>query len=249
MGNNHGIVIEKILEMKNFLKRDSFYKSLLTEEILLYLNDYTVADAEIVVSAALGEINKPKSDYTIKEVLKSPLKGAMMEIIDDLTIHTNLKGSKWKRLLKNDGLIVASFGITADPHELLHAGVNELTGGYNKEIVINSLYGGDLWAQIIPNLESKVLFPLIGGYVDPEYASFFGELATKVSPYALTPLGIYLVMKGKERKNVLIFSAGAGAVAAHLGGVLGDWYSTGKAIMTKVAEGCYNILGIQEAPE
>ncbi|MDP3698620.1 MAG: hypothetical protein Q8R47_03460 [Nanoarchaeota archaeon] len=107
-------------------------------------------------------------DYTLEDFVKNPTKGISFksiynEIQADLDFSHLFSGKR--KLLKVNFATFASFGIISLPHELIHAGTNYLTGGTNKEIVVNTLYGGQLWEKIIPGVESKVLFPLLGGYV------------------------------------------------------------------------------------
>jgi len=113
----------------------------------------------------------------------------------------------------------------------MHAGMNTLTGGTNKEIVINRLYGGDLAAKLIPGVKSDWLFPLLGGYVKPEHVSELGKIATLATPYLLTPLGFYCIMKGAEKKSLPLTFLGTGALAGHLGGTVGDFFTLGRALV------------------
>ncbi|MDP3639835.1 MAG: hypothetical protein Q8R53_01375 [Nanoarchaeota archaeon] len=189
---------------------------------------------------------KARHNYTFTEVLKTPFASVVSEFRDDYNPPTPFSGGKWRRRCKHIGTILGSFGITAVPHELIHAGVNSATGGVNKEIVINTLYGGPLWEQLIPGIESKVLVPFIGGYVDPEPASRLAEFAMTVAPYSLTPLGLYLVMKSKEKKSFPLWACGIGALTAHEGGIIGDWFHAGRMVATEATELVYHTMGIEK---
>ncbi len=178
-------------------------------------------------------------NYTLEDFVKNPSKGLSFrsiysEIQTDLDFSYLFSGDR--KLLKTNLAAFASFGFFSLPHELIHAGTNYLTGGTNKEIVINTLYGGPLWEKIIPGVESKILFPLLGGYVKFENPSLAGSLTATVAPYILTPLGIYLMKKGKEKESIVLCAGGAGLGLAHLGGIIGDWRVAGQTIITETAK-------------
>ena len=187
------------------------------------------------------ELATPASEhnYTLEDFVKNPFKDLSFKSIWKETQYdldfSDLFSGKAK-ILKNNLALFASFGIAAVPHELIHAGVNKLTGGINKEIVINTLYGGHLWEKMFPEIHSKLMIPFIGGYVHAENPSFTGNIATSVAPYILTPLGIYLVQKGKEKESKVLAAAGGGLVAAHIGGVIGDWLSVGARTINEGVE-------------
>lgn len=191
-------------------------------------------------------------EYTLEDFVKNPIKGISFksiydEIQEDLDFSYLFSGER--KLLKTNLAAFASFGIFSLPHELIHAGVNHLTGGTNKEIVLNTLYGGQLWEKIIPGVESKVLFPLLGGYVQFENPSTTGSLAATVAPYVLTPLGIYLMKKGKEKESILLCAGGAGLGLAHLGGIIGDWRLVGQKILGESVELVQDTLNLKTSPE
>ncbi len=189
--------------------------------------------------------DKKNQKYTLKEIIgQLTRKGMYREFQNDIALSPLLKGRA--KITKNNLLLFASFGaVWSTPHELIHAGVNSLTGGVNKEIVLNRLYGGDLWAQIIPGVEAKVMVPFIGGYVVPEYNNTWGAIATNVAPYALTSLGIYLVQKGRENKSLTVSTLGVGLVAAHVGGIVGDWMNQGRLIVGNTIEGVCHAFGTE----
>ena len=172
-------------------------------------------------------------DYPLPEIIgQLTRKGMLTEFIHDSTFMDLFSGSKRVKVLKEVGATLASFGVWAAPHELIHAGVNSLTGGINKEIVMNRFYGGDLWAAIIPGVEAKWMIPLIGGYVMPENESALAHLAMSMAPYTMTGLGIYAMQKGKENKSAFYCAVGSGLIALHAGGIVGDWWKTGRTIIS-----------------
>ncbi len=185
--------------------------------------------------------------YTLVDVLKDPLKPAFREIFQDLNYESLFKGGKKRKSNLNDIVVLASFGISSVPHELMHAGVNLLTGGQNEEIVINRFYGGDLVHQIYSGIDAQFLLPIIGGYVKvKEYGSKLGELAMTVAPYALTPLGIYMVAEGKKRKSLALAAAGSGMLLAHAGGMIGDFFTFGQTVLYDAANLVANTLGYEK---
>ncbi|MDO8511251.1 MAG: hypothetical protein Q7S55_03735 [Nanoarchaeota archaeon] len=191
-------------------------------------------------------------DYTLEDFVKNPIrditfKSIYKEIQTDIDFSSLFSGQK--KLLKTNLAAFASFGLFSLPHELIHAGANYLTGGTNKEIVINTLYGGPLWEKIIPGVESKVLFPLLGGYVKFENPSLAGSLTATVAPYALTSLGIYLMKKGKEKESILLCAGGAGLGLAHLGGIIGDWRIAGQKMIEESVEAVQDALEVKTSPE
>ena len=191
-------------------------------------------------------------DYTLEDFVRNPTKGISFgsiynEIQADIDFSHLFSGQR--KLLKTNLAAFASFGIFSLPHELIHAGANYLTGGTNKEIVINTLYGGPLWEKIIPGVESKFLFPLLGGYVKFENPSLAGSLTATIAPYVLTSLGIYLMKKGKEKESIVICATGAGLGITHLGGIIGDWRIAGQQIITESVEIVQDALDVKTSPE
>lgn len=194
-----------------------------------------------------AKLPKKNDTITLSEVLLQPTKyfkqGGIKEIREDLRINAKNPTSKPKLRVYNLGLNIAlftSFGVWSIPHELIHAGVNKLTGGTNLEIVLNKLYGADLWQKIIPEIQSKIMIPFIGGYVQTQNNGIAGDIATTLSPYLMTPLGIYFVKKSGEKNNNLIYwTLGAGLLASHAGGVIGDFFTLGREITGKVCETVY----------
>lgn len=188
--------------------------------------------------------SKVEEFYSVKDVLKHPLKSAFGEIFTDMNFIDLFSGkTETRKRVKRDLSILASLSFIVVPHELMHAGANVLCGNANKEIVINKLYGGDLWAYIIPGIESKLISPLIGGYVRAEFASYYSFVATSMAPYAMTPVGIYLLYKGKEKKSLTASIFGAGITGVHASGILGDFFSTGIATVYNSADSFYKFLG------
>ena len=189
---------------------------------------------------------KVQEEYGFKDVVKKPLKSAWDEIFQDLNYEELFSGSKKRKSRLNDLAILASFGITSIPHELIHAGTNILTGGTNEQIVINRLYGGDLAHLVHSGIDAKLLLPIIGGYVKiQEYGSMLGELATSVAPYAMTPLAIYMVSEGKKRKSLPLAIAGSGMIISQAGGIIGDFFHFGRTIMYETADFVANTVGYQ----
>jgi hypothetical protein len=192
--------------------------------------------------ASLEEVvkHKERDDYTLKDILFDPLtysKSAFGEVFRDLNFEKNFKGNGERKRNLNDVAVLTSFGVSSVPHELIHAGINKLTGGVNTEVMLNDFYGGFILKQFLPGVESKLMFPLIGGYVNPEsYGSFAGQLSMALAPYAMTPLGIYLIMKGQEKQSLPLSVLGAGLTIGHVGGILGDFWKIGRDLIYETAE-------------
>jgi len=183
---------------------------------------------------------------TLSDVLSKPLTYFSPKGIDEIMLDIRPisfeEPTKTQRILRTIGLnlyIAGSFGVWAMPHELLHAAMNNLTGGITKEIVVNKLYGGDLWHAAFPDIQTKFLFPLIGAYVNVQPAGHFAEITTLLAPYALTPLGIYLVQKSKEDDKKMYWIAGVGLLGAHAGGIIGDFFAVGQKITGTAAQAMY----------
>ena len=190
--------------------------------------------------------DKVNDDYTFGDVVRNPRKSAWNEIFNDLNYEELFDGSKKRKSRLNDLVILASFGLTTIPHEFIHAGTNLLTKGTNEKIVINHFYGGDLVHILYPGIDAEFLLPPIGGYVKiAEYGTTIGQLATSLAPYALTPLGIYMVAKGKEKKSLALAVAGSGALVAHAGGVVGDFFYFGRTVLSQTADFIANTVGLQ----
>lgn len=189
---------------------------------------------------------KVQEEYGFKDVIRKPLKSAFGEIFQDLNYEELFSGSKKRKSILNDLVVLGSFGITSIPHELIHAGTNLLTGGTNEKIVINSFYGGDLIHKLFPGIDAEFLLPIIGGYVKvAEYGSTLGQLATQIAPYALTPLGIYMIAEGKKRKSLPLAIIGSGAIIAHAGGIIGDFFNIGRIVMYETADFVAKTVGYQ----
>ncbi len=190
--------------------------------------------------------DEKRQNYTLPEIIGSlTRKGLFRESSNDCSFTDLFKGSNRLKVTKEMAAAYAAFGVIVLPHELIHAGVNSLTGGVNKEIVLNRLYGGDLWAQLFPGIEVKVLNPFFGGYVAVENSSALGNIVTTIAPYPMTALGFYALQKGKEKKNIPLCAAGAALVYTHLGGVIGDWWRTGQIICRETMESVCDLLGTQ----
>ena len=182
--------------------------------------------------------------YRFKDVIKSPLKSAWDEILKDLNYEELFSGSKKRKSRLNDLAILLSFGINSIPHELIHAGTNILAGGTNEQIVINKLYGGDIAHLVYSRIDAKLFLPITGGYVKiAECGSLLGKLAVSIAPYAMTPLGIYMVSEGKKRKSLPLAVAGSGMIAAQAGGVIFDFFYFGRTIMYEIADFIANTAG------
>lgn len=193
-------------------------------------------------------------EYTLEDFIKNPTKGISFrsiwkEVGKDMSFQHLFSGGGFTRAVKADLATIAAFGISAFPHEMIHAGTNLATGGVNEKIVMNTLYGGALWEKLIPGIESKWMFPLLGGYVQTENPSTAATIATAVAPYILTPLGIYLAKKGKEKESIVISAAGSGLIAAHLGGVIGDWQLVGQNLIKESVEVVQDAFDVKTAPE
>lgn len=201
------------------------------EQNLKYIKKYTQEKQQKILQQKEYETNRA---LTLTEVLKHPLKyskSAWRELSDDFKVIDPKKLSKKQALKINTiGFLggMASFGIWSTPHELIHAGINKLTGGQNLEIVINQFYGGDLAHAISPDIQSKLMIPLIGGYVQIEPSSAIANIGISIAPYALTPLGVYLMQKSRETQKLKYLLIGSGLIYAHWGGALGDFYSIGR---------------------
>lgn len=171
------------------------------------------------------QVEQINTDQTFMEVLKDPFSGGFAKAYKDFNISHMFETRKG---LKTNGAIMASFAAWSVPHELIHAYTNVATGGSNEKMAFNKLLGGDFWAALVPGAQSEWMAPFIGGYVKiAEYGSKLGEYATAAAPYLLTPIGILLLEEGKRRKNLPLAVGGVGLVAAHLGGVIGDWAHIG----------------------
>ncbi|MDP3698249.1 MAG: hypothetical protein Q8R47_01545 [Nanoarchaeota archaeon] len=70
-----------------------------------------------------------------------------------------------------------------------------------------------------------------------------------VAPYVLTPLGIYLLKKGKEKESILLCAGGAGLGLAHLGGIIGDWRLAGQKMLTESVEVVQDAVGEKMPPQ
>lgn len=194
------------------------------------------------------------SKLTLEDVLRHPLKnsrGVFWEWCDEFRTFIDYKnreaGAVKRRLSKAAYLTGAlyAFGLSALPHELIHAGVNKVTGGVNKEIVLNKFFGGSFWAEIIPGVEAKWLVPIIGGYVNIEPADRLASILTSAAPYVLTPVGITLFYSGIKKKNSVLFTLGAGITGAHASGVIGDFWNIGKDIYYGGFEAASQMFGNQ----
>lgn len=195
----------------------------------------TPEEKKEAIRALETRIEQEQRKYiTISEVLKHPLKyssGGLKEMGTDLRVIDISKMTKRQKIACKIAMPlggILSFGMWAMPHELIHAGINKLTGGTNEEIVLNRIYGADIIHAIIPQVQSKLMTPFCGGYVQINPASDLGNLATTIAPYALTPLGVYLIQKAEEKQNKKYGIAGAGLIYAHAGGLIGDFYSLGR---------------------
>lgn len=170
-------------------------------------------------------------DKVIGPINKIFGQNSVIKISGDITYGDLIKTEGWKRTAIALPISLFSFGISAVPHELIHAGTNSLLGGTNKDIVLNTLYGGSLWDKIITGVNSKLMIPIIGGYVIPdnfEAMDFAARATISMAPYIMTPLGIILAREGKERKNLAFAVAGTGIIIGHAGGVYGDFLNIGK---------------------
>lgn len=194
---------------------------------------------KVINCCYIPKILDDASKLTLEDVLGHPgkySKGVFWEWCEEFGAFISYKnigaGAVKKRLSRAAYITGAlcSFGLSALPHELIHAGVNKATGGINKEIVLNKFFGGSLWAEIIPGIEAKWLVPLIGGYVDLEPANRLANILTAAAPYVLTPVGVGLFYSGIKKKNSLLFTLGAGITGAHASGVIGDFWNVGKDV-------------------
>ncbi|PIN81699.1 hypothetical protein COV11_01355 [Candidatus Woesearchaeota archaeon CG10_big_fil_rev_8_21_14_0_10_30_7] len=190
-------------------------------------------------------------DESIGEVLNNPLMTCYRQIFADMNFEELIKGSDKKKHHLNNLLILLGFGYSSIPHELIHAGTNKLLGGQNLEVVINKFYDLGLSNYLIPGVESKFLFPIIGGYVrpDPAQLSDASFMIMGAAPYILTPLGIYLLQKGKENKSLPLAIFGSGLILGHAGGMIGDFWNMGKIAFYNASELIHNFVGAQNFEE
>lgn len=224
---NRMIIKRKYIKEFNTIEKtieDALYSDITNEELAGLKEQFS-------------ELVKKENSYTLSDVINHPIKyssGGFTEASNDIDFRFLIKGSnKRKNILFITG-VLASFGAITAPHELIHAYTNNLLGNDNKEIVINTLYGGSLWHRIIPEIQSRWLFPLLGGYVDKGEISKLENIAVDIAPYIMTPIGIYLVSKGRGNKSLAYYIAGAGLVSVHAGGIIGDFYSIGKSVIEYV---------------
>lgn len=197
----------------------------------------------------LEDILEAEDNYIVSSVLKHPIEysaGGFSEAMRDAVELSDLipaSTQRRKMILLNLGILTA-FAAISVPHELIHAGTNALLGNQNKEIVINTLYGGSLWHKLIPSVKSEWLFPLICGYVDTGKISPLENMAVGLAPYAMTSFGIYALKKGIEKKCLPLGYLGAGLVAVHCGGIIGDFYNLGRTIINSAYEPVMNALSM-----
>jgi len=196
---------------------------------------------------------KERQEYTLEDFVKNPTKGLAFrsiwrEMAEDMSFEHLFSGGWKSRAVKTDLTTLAAFGLFSFPHEMVHAGVNLVTGGVNEKIVINTFYGGSFWEKLIPGVESQWMVPFLGGYVQTENSSAVGMIATAVAPYVMTPVGIYLAKKGKEKESIVITAAGAGLLAGHLGGVIGDWRLVGQNLIKGSVEVVQDTIGVKTSP-
>ncbi len=199
---------------------------------------------------------KRAPELTLDKVLRDPKKyskAAFWDMANEFGgfIDARAAKNKYPRIAKLAyfSSAIAAFGVSALPHELIHAGVNILTSGVNKEIVLNKFFGGSLWASIIPEVQAKWLFPLIGGYVNIEPANRLSHMLTLIAPYCLTPAGIAMFYSGLKRKNAALFTVGAGIVGGHTGGVIGDFWNTGRIMLYQCSDLVSQVVGYDKTPE
>lgn len=227
-----------------------------SQEILSEVNKRIDADKERNYKNNLNMIVKnlsqreKQTNYKLSDVIKHPLKYCTKGFSEassdpfaaDITIdnhildrdYTEKNKVKSIRKLRFYSCILAAFGATSVPHELIHAGVNKLTGGVNHEIAINKFFGGDIVHYFIPEVQAKWMIPMMGGYVKFDNPSYLGKTATVIAPYIMTPLGIYLLNKSKEKKNLVMAYLGGGLVAGHAGGIIGDFFGMGNMTIDKL---------------
>lgn len=172
-------------------------------------------------------IRKKLYMLTLGEVLQHPLqysKGGFFEILSDVRVKDVSNLPKKYVPFIQAGSILASiyaFGLWSLPHELIHAGINKLTGGINHEIVLNKIHGADFIHHAFPDIESRLMIPFIGGYVRAEPVNDVAAIATTLAPYLLTPLGVYFIQRSAEKQTLVYWTAGIGLMGAHAGGIMG----------------------------
>lgn len=198
-----------------------------------------------------GVFSTPVPDYGIRDVLRAyrhPFKTDEalgdfgQEVRYDMTIKPYLPRNA---RVRGSGLALglAGFGIAVGPHEAMHAVTTRAVGGSCEEIVFNRLYGGDLWAAVVPGAEAKMMIPLIGGYVKPAGLDTWAQNMTMfAAPYiVLAPLGIYCAMKARERRSLPLAMLSTGIAAGNVGAQFGDlramMYHTGDALAEQVVSG------------
>lgn len=227
--------------------RREVYKKLIREKKILD-TDFNSANLEKLLEQAVKEKTAPES---IRQVLKTPFKKYVENMCYDLDYEELFKGSDKRKSRLNDLAVFLSFGYTAIPHEFIHAGTNKALGGVNQEIVMNKFFDFGISPYLFPGVESKLMIPLLGGYVKPDWSKINSaeHMLVAFAPYILTPIGIYLVQKGKENKSLPLAIAGSGAILAHGGGVIGDFLNFGTTTVSSCTEFVYNTLGGQNYQE
>ncbi len=70
-----------------------------------------------------------------------------------------------------------------------------------------------------------------------------------IAPYVLTPVGIYLVQKAREKKMATLGFLGAGALLGHAGGIIGDWWKIGRDVVYETAHHIGNVLGYESVED
>ncbi|GEM_PF-6277303 len=183
------------------------------------------------------------SDSSLRDVVLQPFNFGIPVMVNDVNYPGLFRLGAKKKWAAIALFAVASLYMYTLPHELIHAGVNVLSGGENQKIVFNTLYGGGIYEMIIPGVQSELLSPLTGAYVMTVNPHFFGRVTSVLAPYAMTPLGVFMALEGKSRRNLPLWAAGAGLVLNHMGGILGDFFSFGTELVAKPAVMFYQAQG------
>lgn len=201
---------------------------------------------ECSLQEAFNEVQRLKlCGLTLENVLLHPVKYSkkgFWAALDDCRVIDSTKlterQKKYYKIAMPLGAFL-SFGVWAIPHELMHAGINKLTGGINHEIVLNKIYGADFVHSFFPDIQSKLMLPFIGGYVNAAPSSDIAGIIMSIAPYALTPIGVYFIQKSCDKQSAKYWVIGAGLVGAHSCGVLGDFFVAGRYVTNAVCKKLY----------
>ena len=128
---------------------------------------------------------------------------------------------------------LAAWWLYVPAHELMHALGCAVAGGRVDEVEIAVLYGGRLWARILP-------FVRAGGEHAGRLSAFDVRgsdlifLVTDLAPYVLTVLAAFpLLRAARRRRSPLLLGPGTVLVAAPALSVTGDYYEIGSIMVSR----------------